>query len=88
MDSYAAAGGPVTRDLFGDEDDVYLEDTMLLDKLFAEKLESKAEELRTKGWRWVKPPEGIQSKERFDYEHCKGRDPELSNEQKAKIDTL
>lgn len=61
---------------------------MLLDKLFAEKLESKAEELRTKGWRWVKPPEGIQSKERFDYEHCKGSVPEHSNEQKTKIDTL
>lgn len=47
VDSYAAAGGSVTRDLFDDEDNVYLEDTMLLDKLFAEKFESKAEELRT-----------------------------------------
>ena len=46
VDSYAAAGGSVTRDLFDDEDNV-LEDTMLLDKLFSEKLESKAEELRT-----------------------------------------
>jgi len=88
VDTYTAAGGLVTRDLFGDEDDVYLEDVTLLEKLFMEKLESKAEEIRATGWKWVKPLESSQNTERYDYEHYRGTVPELSDDQKAEIEAL
>lgn len=51
MDAYRAAGGRVKADLF--DDDVYLEDTPLLNRLAGEKLEAEAEKLRAEGWGWV-----------------------------------
>ncbi len=88
VDTYAAAGGTATRDLFGNEDGVYLEDTMLLDKLFMEKLEGKAAEIRGDGWKWVKLLESSQNTERYDYEHYKGMPPQFSDEHKAEMDVL
>lgn len=51
LEAYEAAGGRVKADLFGD--DVYLEDTALLQRLAGEKLEAEAENLRADGWGWV-----------------------------------
>ncbi len=51
LDTYAAAGGRTKSDLFGE--DVYLEDTALLNRLAGEKLEAEAEKLRQEGWGWV-----------------------------------
>ena len=41
------------RDLFDAEDEGYLTDTALLDRLVTEKLESEAATLRAEGWKWV-----------------------------------
>ena len=53
IDAYQKAGGAVTRDLFGSEDQVYLEDATLLNQLASEKLAQEADALRQKGWKWV-----------------------------------
>ena len=54
IDRYEAAGGALTRDLFAEEDDrgIWFDDPALLRKLALERLETAAEELRTK-WSWA-----------------------------------
>ena len=52
--AYEAAGGALTRDLFAEEDErgTWFDDPVLVRNLALEKLESVAEELRTK-WAWA-----------------------------------
>jgi ParB family transcriptional regulator, chromosome partitioning protein len=51
---YAKAGGTLKRDLFSDDDDgVYIEDAVLLDRLVTEGLEKKVKPVRAEGWKWV-----------------------------------
>jgi ParB family chromosome partitioning protein len=53
LDIYVAAGGPLVKDLFAAEDEGYLADPALLDRLVAERLEREADSVRQEGWRWV-----------------------------------
>jgi ParB family chromosome partitioning protein len=53
VEAYEAAGGRVTRDLFSGEDEGFLDDAPLVNRLAIEKLEKKAEELRAE-WAWAK----------------------------------
>jgi ParB family chromosome partitioning protein len=52
--AYEAAGGKVTRDLFSDEDEGFMDDAALVRRLAIEKLEAKAADLRGQ-WAWAKP---------------------------------
>ena len=53
IEAYEAAGGRVTRDLFSGDDDGFMDDAALVNRLAIEKLEQKAEELRA-DWAWAK----------------------------------
>lgn len=53
IEAYETAGGQITRDLFGDDGEVYIEDSGLLHQLATAKLEAEAAELRKQGWKWV-----------------------------------
>jgi len=53
LEAYEAAGGTVLRDLFSDDTSGWLEDIPLLDRLVDEKLQQKAEELASQGWKWI-----------------------------------
>ncbi len=54
LDAYIAAGGPVLpRYLFDDDEDGWLEDVPLLDRLVAEKLKAAADAVSAEGWKWV-----------------------------------
>ena len=53
IEAYEAAGGRVTRDLFSTEDEGFLDDAALANRLAIEKLEKKAAELRV-DWAWAK----------------------------------
>lgn len=55
LPAYEAAGGTVTRDLFSAEDEAFVDDPALLDRLFEERLTTVAETKRAEGWRWVEP---------------------------------
>jgi ParB-like chromosome segregation protein Spo0J len=59
VESYAAAGGGVVTDLFRNEDEGYLTDPALLDRLVKEKLEAEAETVRQEGWQWVETSAGV-----------------------------
>lgn len=52
LDAYKEAGGSMKGDLFAEE--TYLDDTALLDRLFAEKLDADAAEVAAQGWKWTK----------------------------------
>lgn len=51
--AYEDAGGIILRDLFDEADEGYFEDSRLLDRLAAEKLEQEAVSVRSEGWKWV-----------------------------------
>ena len=53
IDAYEAAGGPVLRDLFSEENGGWLQDVTLLDRLVEEKLRSVADEIAGQGWKWI-----------------------------------
>lgn len=52
-EAYEKAGGVIRRDLFGGDDDSYLADPELAQRLALEKLERTAEKIRKEGWAWV-----------------------------------
>ena len=54
LDNYVSAGGHVVRDLFDEEDDGYLEDAALVDRLFTEKVKGDSEAIAAEGWKWIK----------------------------------
>lgn len=53
VEAYEQAGGEVRRDIFGKEEDSYLVDVKLANKLALEKLGRTAEKIRKEGWAWV-----------------------------------
>lgn len=53
VEAYEKAGGVVRRDLFGKDEDSFLVDTELVQKLALEKLERTAEKIRKEGWAWA-----------------------------------
>ncbi|TKW64752.1 MAG: chromosome partitioning protein ParB [Paracoccus denitrificans] len=53
VDAYDAAGGPVLRDLFSEENGGWLQDVTLLDRLVDEKLRTVADEIAGQGWKWI-----------------------------------
>lgn len=59
--AYEAAGGPVRRDLFDNENAGYVADIKLLDKLADSKIEESAAKLRAEGWAFVDAGTGIES---------------------------
>jgi ParB family transcriptional regulator, chromosome partitioning protein len=52
-EAYEAAGGIILRDLFMSDHGGFLQDTSLLDRMVAQKLESEADALRSEGWKWI-----------------------------------
>ena len=52
-EAYEAAGGVILRDLFQTDYGGFLQDTSLLDRMVAQKLESEADALRGEGWKWI-----------------------------------
>lgn len=54
LDAYQAANGPILpRYLFDDDEEGWLEDVPLLDRLVADKLKLAADEIAAEGWKWV-----------------------------------
>ncbi|ANC91089.1 DNA-binding protein [Azospirillum humicireducens] len=66
LETYAAAGGMVMRDLFQHDDGGWLQDPALLDRLVAGKLEAEAATIQAEGWKWVEVALG------FPYGHSRG----------------
>jgi ParB family chromosome partitioning protein len=52
-EEYEAAGGSIRRDLFGNEDEGYMQDAELLESLALEKLNRYVESIKEEGYAWV-----------------------------------
>ena len=53
VDAYVAAGGTLERDLFDEENEGYLADRALLDRLVTERSTSLVADLQAHGWAWA-----------------------------------
>ncbi|MGB3830312.1 MAG: ParB/RepB/Spo0J family partition protein [Mesorhizobium sp.] len=89
LDAYLAAGGPVLpRYLFDDDEDGWLEDVPLLDRLVAEKLKAAADAVAAEGWKWVEadlePPYGYD----HDLRGIVGTPAELSKKERRQREKL
>ena len=86
IDAYEAAGGVVLRDLFADADDGWLQDSGLLNRLVAEKLDAKAAEIRAEGWKWVETAVDLPYGHTFDPRRIEGERATLTDEQRQAYD--
>ena len=55
LEAYEQAGGTVSRDLFSDRDDGYMDDPKLVRELAHGKLAEEAVRLEQSGWKWARP---------------------------------
>src|ERR1700756_4174164 len=53
--AYSNAGGAIEQDLFDDENEGYLTDPALLDRLVGDRCEKIVADLLAQGWAWAKP---------------------------------
>ena len=54
VEAYGEAGGAITRDLFSEDTDLYLDDKPLVMTLAMQRLEAEAEAIQTaEGWKWA-----------------------------------
>jgi ParB family chromosome partitioning protein len=87
LSAYEAAGGAITRDLFSDDDEGFMEDAMLVRRLATEKLEAKAAELRSE-WAWalsvLEPEYGFLSQ----YRRIEPEPAEFAHEITSELDAI
>lgn len=53
VDTYLKAGGTLRQDLFSEENEGHLENTVLLEQLISERLRREADAVSSEGWKWV-----------------------------------
>ncbi|MHB1302629.1 MAG: ParB/RepB/Spo0J family partition protein [Acidiphilium sp.] len=87
-DEYEAAGGAVMRDLFQQDDGGWLQDTGLLARVVAEKLEREAGAIRAEGWRWVEVATEFPYGHSYGMRHIAGVRRALSEAEIAQVEAL
>jgi ParB family chromosome partitioning protein len=88
LGAYEAAGGGVLRDLFQQDDGGWLEDIALLDSLVTTKLKAEAETIAAEGWKWIEVAIDVPYGHARDLRKLDGVTADLTDEEKAAIDTL
>ncbi len=61
LEAYKAANGEVVEDLFSTDDDLYLKDVALVERLAEEKLSSLKQQYIDEGWSWVEATMNFES---------------------------
>jgi ParB family chromosome partitioning protein len=87
LDAYEAAGGIITRDLFGESPDC-IEDPALIERMAREKLKAHADALIAEGWAWIEPVDAITWDLRRTCAELKANRPQLSEEEHAEAEEL
>jgi len=87
-EAYEAAGGAILRDLFSPAEQGYFTDSVLLDRLVAEKLAREAENLKTEGWAWVEAQPEPDHEYLAGLRHIPPTDVTLSDEEEATLAEL
>jgi ParB family chromosome partitioning protein len=88
VEEYEAAGGVIRRDLFGEEDDGYMQDAELLESLALEKLNQAVEPLTKKGYAWVQVRTTFDYSDRAEFSQVRTVRREPTAEEQARMDAL
>ena len=88
IDAYEAAGGCVLRDLFQSDDGGWLQDPVLLDRLTAEKLKTKADEIAGEGWKWIEVAVSLPYDVARDLREISATPLDLTAEEQSAIEAL
>ena len=89
IESYEAAGGVITRDLFDEDGQAgYIANVDLLYRLAKDKLDAEGVKLQKEGWKWIETRTSFDYSERHAFAEAPMgmRDP--TEKEKAKLDTL
>lgn len=87
-DTYLAAGGAITRDLFDEEGGGYATDSALIDRLALEKLTLNVPAILAEGWKWVEPVLSYSYEMRRGFAQIQAKPQTLSAEDDARKATL
>ena len=88
LSAYEAAGGPVVRDLFTEEDSGYIADVALLHRLAMARLTTEADTIKGEGWGWVEARISFDHSERHRFVDAPMVRREPSPKEKAQLDAL
>ena len=88
IDAYEQAGGPVLRDLFENDDGVWLQDVAMLDRLVTEKLKAEAETIAAEGWKWISVAVDFPYGHTGGLRELEGKPVDLGIEERTTIDAL
>ncbi|MCB5945127.1 ParB/RepB/Spo0J family partition protein [Acidocella sp. KAb 2-4] len=87
-EDYIAAGGPIMRDLFQQDDGGWLQDAGLLVRVVAEKLERDGDALRAEGWKWVEMAPEFPYGHSYGLRRIPGTRRPLTDEEIAQVEAL
>ncbi|WP_136661554.1 ParB/RepB/Spo0J family partition protein [Nitratireductor sp. XY-223] len=88
LDAYEAEGGTVLRDLFSQDDDGWLEDVALLERLVADKLATEAGAIEAEGWKWTETAADFPYGHTSGLRRVMGETEPLTDEQHARREAL
>lgn len=88
IDTYVKAGGTIEQDLFTADNEGYLTDPDLLNKLVQARLDREADTLKAKGWQWVKAAVSIPYSDTSDCDQLTPENETLSEEQEQELQAL
>ncbi|OYV47960.1 MAG: DNA-binding protein, partial [Acidocella sp. 20-58-15] len=87
-EEYVAAGGPIMRDLFQQDDGGWLQDAGLLARVVAERLERDADAFRAEGWKWVETATEFPYGHSYGLRRIPGTRRPLTEEEIAQVEAL
>jgi len=87
-DAYIDAGGAIERDLFSEEDEGYLLDIALVERLVSGKLAAAAGTVCAEGWAWVEHAIDFPWNQRRDYRAITPMTPALSDEEDTEAEAF
>jgi ParB family chromosome partitioning protein len=88
VEEYEAAGGSIRRDLFGKEDEGYMQDAELLESLALEKLNQVVESIKDEGHAWVQVRTTFDYSDRAEFSHVRTIRREPTAEERTRIEAL
>lgn len=88
LETYEQAGGFVQRDFFDEDNEGYLQDAELLNRLVMDKLNAERDRLLAKGWKWVEAAVYVPYSELSKHRRLVEATAVLSDEEEDRLDAL
>lgn len=88
IEAYTQAGGYIMRDLFSSDEDGWLQDPALVERLVNDKLSEVAQEIGAEGWKWVEAAIDLPFGCERGMRRVTGTTIPLTAEEQARLDAL